>query len=69
MPTQSALDYIRRLRDTQGDVPDSIDSLVEQARVEGYDFTEDDLRAAFRSDWAMRWAIESRRLVDGDPDG
>jgi hypothetical protein len=54
------MDFIQRLRDDPQDAPnlplgDDLHEVVRLGEQMGYEFSVDDLRAAFRHDWQMRW--------------
>jgi hypothetical protein len=63
MPVQDALDFfsaVRRRPDVQErlatwEPPPSLSRLVDFAGELGFVFSEQELQAAFRHDWAMRW--------------
>lgn len=73
MSLQSALTFIREVRRSDGlrrrlqdknKRPD-ISRIVSIGSEAGYDFTEEDLRAAFRHDWVMRW-LQQQHKRDGE---
>ncbi len=62
MSLQAALAFLQHLRQTpEAATAEHLQELLERARRSGYDFTEDELRAAFKHDWAMRWMHHTRR--------
>jgi predicted ribosomally synthesized peptide with nif11-like leader len=63
MSIQEALHFMRKVREDEGLRSRAealvrggdLEELVRLAGEAGYPFTVDDLRAAFKHEWAMRW--------------
>lgn len=63
MSVQAALDFIQYLRKDQSEnstpiidpLTTTLHDVTMMGAQRGYLFSEDDLRAAFRHDWHMRW--------------
>jgi hypothetical protein len=63
MSIQAAIHFIHQVRDQKqaSELPvtntllDDLEEFVKRGAQVGYDFSADDLRAAFRHDWQMRW--------------
>lgn len=63
MSIQAAIHFIQQVRDQRQapEIPvgntwlDDLEEVVRHGAQVGYDFSADDLRAAFRHDWQMRW--------------
>ena len=74
MSVQKALLFINSLRRDDGfrsaigDRVDemNLDTLIDIALAQGFMFTEDDFRQAFRLDWAMR-ALHNKRRAPAEP--
>ncbi len=68
MSVQSALafiQYARREAEAKKEIvpeTDDLDEIVLRAGKAGYQFTTEELRAAFKHDWAMRWFHHSADL-------
>lgn len=67
MSVQIALQFIQHLREDGQSHPQianlpngTLDAVVQLAAQVGYIFSEQDLRAAYQHDWAMRWLRYSR---------
>jgi predicted ribosomally synthesized peptide with nif11-like leader len=65
MSVQTALDFIRQLRQSEefrealldaGDIPGALDDVLQYAHGSGFEFSGEELRRAFELDWRMRWS-------------
>jgi predicted ribosomally synthesized peptide with nif11-like leader len=63
MSVQTAMQFIRKVREDES-LRDQLKALGQAAELEsvvqigaaaGFDFTIEDIRTAFKHDWAMRW--------------
>ena len=63
MSVQAALDFMGQIRKDESlsesvknlNAEPGLRSIIDLAQTQGYMFSEEDLRQAFKHDWAMRW--------------
>ncbi len=70
MSNQLALDFLNKLRSDASlskkisdlSIEEDLKSVLDIARLEGFDITEANLREAFTHEWAMRWFVHTKNM-------